>query len=207
MFDLQSATKHLAAGIPACPETAVAYWYLHGLVAAREAYRFGGSPESLQLVALAMAELATRAGEVPAAEIARVVLQAASSAAQSEREEMGLFLTQALDLERKQFAAGLPGAPIVSAHEVAGDLWLQVHRYDDANSAYRTALALVGPTPRVELGLARTNFRLGELRAACSRYGVVVASWPDAGADRPELREARAFLRRGECRSEPEPRR
>ena len=48
------------------------------------------------------------------------------------------------------------GAPIVSAYEVAGDLWLQVHRFDDARRAYVTAAEQVGSTRRVTLGLART---------------------------------------------------
>lgn len=207
VLDLRGATTRLSQGIKECPQTAVAYWYVHGLIAAREAYRFGGSPESLQPVALAMAELEARAGEVPAAEIARVVLQAASSAAQSEREEMGLFLTQALDLERNQLAAGLPGAPIVSAHEVSGDLWLQVHRFDDARRAYVVADEKVGSTRRVTLGLARTASRLNDLPAACEQYRALVSGWPKGGGEPPELNEAHRFLGRPECRRPPASRR
>lgn len=201
VLDLQGATTRLAEGIAGCPETAVAYWYVHGLIAAREAYRFGGSPESLEPVQLAMAELASRAGAVPAAEIARVVLQAASSAAQSEREEMGLLLEYALTLEGKARSAGLPGAPIVSADEVAGDLWLQVHRFDDARRAYVTAAGQVGSTRRVTLGLARTASRLADLPAACDQYRTLVSGWPKTGGEPPELTEARTFLRRSECRA------
>jgi hypothetical protein len=207
VFDLKGATTRLADGITACPETALAYWYLHGLIAARDAYRFGGSPESLEPVRLAIAQLESRGADVPAAAIAKVILQAASSAAQSEREEMGLFLTQALDLERKQLSAGLTGAPIVSAHEVAADLWLQVHRFDDARRAYVTAAERVGSTRRVTLGLARTAFRLGELPVACDQYRVLATEWPKAAGAPPELSEAHTFLRRPECRMSPASRR
>ena len=201
VFDLKGATTRLADGIAACPETAAAYWYLHGLIAAREAYRFGGSPESLEPVKRAMAELEPRARELPTAEIARVLLQAAASAAQSEREEMGLFLEYALALEGKARSANQGGAPIVSAYEVAGDLWLQVHRFDDAQRAYVTAAERVGSTRRVTLGLARSAFRLGALPKACEQYRILVSGWPKEGGDPPEASEAQAFLRRPECRN------
>jgi len=207
VLDLQGATTRLAPGIAGCPETAVAYWYVRGLIAAREAYRFGGSQESLEPVTLAMAELESRAREVPAAEIARVVLQAASSAAQSEREEMGLLLDFALTLEGKARTVGQAGAPIVSAYEVAGDLWLQVHRFEDARRAYLTAAERVGSTRRVILGLARTGSRLGDLPAACEQYRVLANGWPQAVAEPPELTEAHTFVRRPECRTSPASRR
>ncbi len=200
-FDLRAAMTGLAADLSTCTETSVAYWYLHGLVAAREAYRFGGSPESLEAVNVAMAQLAERSQESAAAEIARVVLLAASSGAQSERDEMGLFLKHALALERQQRSAGLAGAPIVSAHEVAGDLWLQVHRFEDARRAYLEAATQIGTTRRVTLGLARTAARLGDFRTSCERYRVLVGGWPQRGGEPPELIEAQMFLRRAECRA------
>jgi hypothetical protein len=207
VLDLKGATARLAGDLSQCAETAVAYWYLHGLISAREAYSAGGSPESLEPVKAAIDQLAMRAGGMPAAEIARVVLLAASSAAQSERDEMGLLLVHAIDLEQRQRSAGLPGAPIVTAHEVAGDLWLQVHRFDDARRAYTAALTQVGPTRRVILGLARTALRQGDVPGSCVQYRKLVGAWPPrAGGDPPELREAAAFLRRPDCRMESTPR-
>ena len=200
IFDVQGAIAVLAADLSSCSGTFVPYWYLRGLVAAREAYRYGGSPESLEPVKIAIERLAAR-NEAPPAEIARVLLLAASSAAQSERDEMGLFLEHALSLERQQRSAGLPGAPIVSAYEIAGDLWLQVHRFEDARRAYLDAQAQIGRTTRVTLGLARTAFRLADLPTACERYRGLVSSWPLRGGEPPELIEARTFLRRPECRA------
>jgi hypothetical protein len=206
VLDLHGAISALAGDLSSCPETAVPYWYLHGLVSARDAYRFGGSPESLEPVKLAIDQLAAYAPQMPPAEIARVVLLAASSAAQSEREEMGLLLEHALSLERQQRSAGLPGAPIVSAHEVAGDLWLQVHRFEDANRAYMTAAEQVGLSRRLILGLARTALRAGDLHESCKQYRALVGAWPRSGGEPPELTEARTFLRRPQCRMESTPR-
>ena len=201
-FDFRGAMASLAGDLSTCGETSVAYWYLHGLIAAREAYRFGGSPESLEPVRIAIAELAARSQDSVVAEVARVVLLAASSAAQSERDEMGLFLEHALDLERQQRSAGLTGAPIVTAHEVAGDLWLQVHRFEDARRAYLDAATQIGATRRVTLGLARTSARVGDSQTACEQYRNLVNGWPQRGSEPPELIEARTFLRRPDCRAQ-----
>jgi hypothetical protein len=132
--------------------------YLRGLDAAAEAYRQGGSAESLVPVNEAIAALDGLAlGRPGPAEIARLVLVAAGAAAQSERDEMGAFITHAVEMELLQRAAGQPGAPGVSALEAAGDLWLRVHRYEDAARAYERAAMYLGMTPRIAAGLARAR--------------------------------------------------
>jgi hypothetical protein len=101
------------------------------------------------------------------AEIARNVLLAAVAAAQSERDQMAIFLAHAKQMESLQIMAGQPGAPTISAHEAAGDLWLRVHRYEEARQAYLDAFKTIGPTPRTLLGLARADARLKDGPAAC----------------------------------------
>jgi hypothetical protein len=132
--------------------------YLRGWDAAEAAARVGGSPESLAPVRDAIATLERMAGGFHGpAEIARFVLAAAADAAQDERDEMELFLTHAVELERVQLDAHQPGAPVITAHEAAGDLWLRVYRYDEAKTAYEHAKAVIGSTPRIESGLARAQ--------------------------------------------------
>jgi hypothetical protein len=174
----------------------VAALYLAGLMAAREAYRAGGSPESLVPVRQAESRLAEAAAAGrPVAEIARVLLMAAAAAAMSERDEMGTLLTHATELERLRIAGGVPGVPGVTAHELAGDLWLQVHRFEDARAAYRQAADLTGLTPRIASGLARTAVRLQDTAGACEAYRSLVRLWR-APREAPEVVEARAFLDR-----------
>ena len=160
-FDLPGAAERVRDPAAAdCERTLVAAWYLEGLSAALEAYRRGGSQESLAPVRDAIGALEKISGQRPGVpEVARLVLIAAAAAAQSEREEMGAFLTHALEMESLQFAAGEPGAPVLSAHEVAGELWLQVHRFEDARTAFERAMAQVGTTPRITAGLARAAAR------------------------------------------------
>jgi hypothetical protein len=132
--------------------------YLRGFAAAVEAYDQGGSDESLVVVRDAIAALEKVSGGKPGpAEIARLVLVAAAAAAQSEREEMGAYLTHATDMEMLQIAAGQPGAPGISALEAAGDLWLQVHGFDEAIRAYERAAAVLGMTPRIAAGLSKAR--------------------------------------------------
>jgi tetratricopeptide (TPR) repeat protein len=164
-------------------------------VNAQAAFRQGAPPESLTSVRQAIASLeAIAKGRPGTAEIARLVLQAAAAAAQSERDEMRLYLESAIQMERVQRAAGQAGAPLVSVSEAAGDLWLQVHRYEDARRAYEEAVEQVGFTARVLAGLARSAERLGDMPAACTAYSQLLALW-GARQTRPQpIAEARAYL-------------
>ena len=131
----------------------VARVYAEGLTAARAAYAAGGSPESLAPVMRAVAEL--ERGRGIHAEIAAVVLRAAAAAAQSERDELALLIEHAVRLEAVQLEAKQPPLPGVTAHEAAGDLWLQVHGYPESRQAYELAAARLGMTARIREGLAR----------------------------------------------------
>jgi hypothetical protein len=177
------------------PNAQIAAWYLHGLINAGEAFREGGAPDALAPVREAIASLHAHANGRPgAAEIARLALHAAAAAAQSERDEMGLYLESALDMETLQRMAGLPGAPLVSAAEVAGDLWLQVHRYEDARRAYTDAAASAGSTLRILSGLARVARRLNDAAAACANYQQLLDVWGGRPGLPVEIAEARTYL-------------
>ncbi len=200
-FDLGGAADlYFAASGQLCVDAEIAGHYLRGLAAARAAYREGGSPASLAPVRLAIAAIDARAAQSPAmAATARSVLLAAAAAAQSERDEMSLLLEHALRLEAVQIEAGQPPLPVATAHDVAGDLWLQVHRYEDAQRAFEHALQRVGATPRIMLGLARAAARLKDVPAACAHYQKLLAWW-DTRRDQPaEITEARSFVAQPGC--------
>jgi len=208
-FDLVGAAERLRTAVDAgCADAQPSSVYLRGLLAARAAYRFGGSPESLAPVRAAIDVLKSGArGASAPEEIAGFVLQAAAAASQSERDELSLMIEHAVQLEAVRLSAGLPGAPIVTAHEAAGDLWLQVHRYEDARRAYLRAAERVGATPLITLGLARTATRLKDVAAACVEYRTLATAWKRPGTEPPEITEARAFLREPACRDSSAPRR
>ena len=196
VVDLTRAVTLLDAdGARACEDAYVALLYARGLVDAQAAFSQGAPPEMLAAVRDMTTSLeAIAQGRPGAAAIARMVLQAAAAAAQSERDEMRLYLDSALQMEALQHAAGQQGAPLVSAAEVAGDLWLQVHRYEDARRAYREAAGQLGFTARILAGLARSARRLDDTSAACAAYRRLLDHWgARPGAD-AELSEARTFV-------------
>jgi hypothetical protein len=198
-FDVGGAIARLARVPADCAEARVQLWYLRGLSSAREAYRYGGSRESLEPVTDAMTELSALAAvNAAGADAARVVLLAASAAAQSEREELGLLVAHARQLERRQAR----GTLIIPLDEVEGDLWLQVHRFDDARRAYQEAVEQRGPTPRAALGLARVAARLNDAMTACREYRALMNLW-ESREEPPELTEARAFVRVPACADRP----
>ncbi len=155
--DLSTAADALRdAASRGCAEAEVGAIYLRGLIDAKEAFRQGAPPESLLPVHSAIGSLERLGqGRPGPAEVARLVLHAAAAAAQSERDEMALYLDQAERIDNLLRASGQPAAPVLSAVEISGELWLQVHRYEDAHAAFTRAASLVGMTPRVVAGLAR----------------------------------------------------
>ncbi|OFW06161.1 MAG: hypothetical protein A3I61_18480 [Acidobacteria bacterium RIFCSPLOWO2_02_FULL_68_18] len=195
-FDLAGAADLLRAAASRGDASAgVAASYIGGLLDARAAFRDGGPPDALVSVRQAIAALEAAAkGRSDSAEIARLVLHAAAAAAQSERGEMSLYLETALEMESLQRMAGLPGAPLVTAAEVAGDLWLQVHHYDDARRAYTEAGERVGATLRILSGLARTARRLNDAAGACGSYRRLLDAWGERPGLPVEIAEARAYV-------------
>ena len=173
----------------------VALVYVRGLIDAREAFRDGGTAEALAPVQEAIGSLeAIAQGRRGSAEIARLLLQAAAAAAQSERNEMRLYLETAVQMESVQHAAGLPGAPLVTAAETAGDLWIQVDRYDDARRSYTKAAERIGSSLRILAGLARSASGLKDVAAACASYRSLLDTWGARQGLPAEMVEARAYV-------------
>jgi tetratricopeptide (TPR) repeat protein len=195
-FDLAGASAQLEPeSLGGCETAQVAIRYARGLMAAQEAFRQGGSLESLSPVRQAIAGLdAISRGRPGAAAVARLVLQAASAAAQSELDEMRLYLESAIQMESLQRSAGQPGAPLVSAGETAGELWLQLHRYDDARRAYVEARAQTGGTARVLAGIGRAAQRLRDMDTACSAFRELLELWGARPARPSQITEAKAYV-------------
>jgi hypothetical protein len=179
-FDLRGALEvvHTATD---CDEAAGAAEYLEGLLGAAEAVAHGGTVDSLREVRSAIHALSRRSEQGNRRwEAASIALRAVAAASQQERAEMAVYLAEAMRVEALLLTAELPGAPLITVHELAGDLWLQVHQFEDARAAYLRAGAFVGYTPRVRLGLARTADRLDDVAGACGEYRALLEWWDGA---------------------------
>ena len=95
------------------------------------------------------------------ARYAEVAIRAAVSAAQEERDEMGLFLEHARDLSKQMALAGAAPQWPLPIDELEGELWFEVDRFPEAREAYQRATKSTG-SPNAWIGLARVSDRLGD---------------------------------------------
>lgn len=177
--------------------------FARGLGAARAAWPGGASPEAeiARRAAESLDRLAQAEGRQGRAELARVLVLAGIAAAQEERDELAVLLTHAMDLasdaegDADTPASGLPALP-VPLQEVAGDLWLQVDRYEEAVTAYAMATERHPERGRSWLGLARASIKAGAVQRGTDAYVAFLERWAEADPELPELAEARAFVAR-----------
>jgi hypothetical protein len=131
-----------------------------------------------------------RAGDLALeAEYAQTAIRAAIAAAQDERPEMELLLAHARDLTERLAARSRRALWPRPFNLLAGELWLEVDRYEDARLAYERAVT-DRATPLALSGLARALARLNRHAEACQTYGRMR---DDTG---PLRDEARAYLAR-----------
>ena len=155
-----------------CELRQVARRAMRGWSEARALAPAGGAAELLGPVRRTLEDLqASVNGSVVAleGEYAIICIRAAIAAAQDERPEMELLLTHARDLSERLAARGRPAVWPRSFNLVAGELWFEVDRYEEAVAAYdRAVRADAGALALV--GLARSQARLGRIEQACTTY-------------------------------------
>ena len=165
----------LSADAAACLPVQLAIRALRGWHQARALAPLGGAAEHLPPVRLTLDELQAirAAGEwALETEYADTCIRAAIAAAQDERPEMELLLTHARDLaERLQLRDRRATWPL-TFNLVAGELWFEVDRYEDARAAYERA-ARAEPSAVALVGLARALARLGRVEEACETFARV----------------------------------
>jgi tetratricopeptide (TPR) repeat protein len=144
---------------------------LGGWEAARRAAAGGGAPDLLVPASRsldALEELRRGDGALDA-EYAQTAVRAAMAAAQDERPEMALLLTHARDLSERLALRGRRAVWPRSFNVLAGELWLEVDRYEDARAAFERAAAAQS-SPLALVGLARSLARLGDHDLACETF-------------------------------------
>lgn len=174
-------------------------WYARGLGAARAAWPGGQGPmvavarEAAQKLD-AIAAKGGRASRTGVVELQRLGVLAAIAGAQEEQDELTLLLTQAKAIENGLLPPGQPAVPVIPIHELAGDLFMIVHRYPDARLAYEAALKRYPKRARSMYGVALATAKLGDAAAARAAYEAFLEQWKSADPDRPEVVEAKAYL-------------
>ena len=150
------------------PESDVQRIAMAGWRAARDIAPKGGAVALLGPVNARLKEL----DGIPnmSARYAEIAIRAAVSAAQEEREEMGLLLAHARDLSNQMgIGAGTPPEWPLAIDELEGELWFEVDRFAESRDAYERAAKQRG-TPNAWIGLARAADKLGDTVTACMAY-------------------------------------
>jgi len=165
--------------IEACDLLRLATMALQGWFEARALAPVGGAAELLGPVQRTLGELETfRQSDITLeAEYAEAAIRAAIAAAQDERPEMELLLTHARDLSERLQLRGRHAVWPRRLNLLAGELWFEVDRFDDARAAYERAVR-AEPSAAALVGLARTLARIGQQAAACSTYRRVTDAAP-----------------------------
>jgi hypothetical protein len=141
---------------------------MQGWTAARALAPKGGAVELLGPVNVRLKEL----DAIPnlSARYAEIAIRAAVSAAQEERDEMGLLLAHARDLSNQMgLGAGTPPEWPLPIDELEGELWFEVDRFPESREAYERATRQ-RPTPNAWIGLARAADKIGDIVTACRAY-------------------------------------
>ncbi len=158
---------------------------LEGWAEARRLASAGGAADLQGPVRRALGELARWQDGAAGLEAgyAQTAIRAAVAAAQDERPELELLLTHARDLAERLGARGRRARWPRPFNLLAGELWFEVDRYEEARAAYERA-ARSDPGAAAVVGLARALARLGRGADACAAYGRVRDEAPPALRER-----------------------
>ncbi len=111
--------------------------------------------------------------------------------AERERQALAAIERAAADEDAASYEFG-PPVVVKPAHELAGELLLDLGRPAEARRHFEQALARAPRRSLSLLGLARAAARSGDAAAARRAYADLARSWRQADPDLPELAEVRA---------------
>jgi tetratricopeptide (TPR) repeat protein len=150
----------------------------------------GGPPPAQRAAAILRAELAALlslgGGEQPSAAAATL-----GAGGDTPRQALAALERAAADEDATSYEFG-PPLVVKPAHELAGELLLDLGRPVEARRHFEQALARAPRRSLSLLGLARAASREGDAAAAARAYADLATSWRHADAALPELAEAAA---------------
>ena len=187
----EAIERRWRGGSTSCDVITLAHASLRAWSEARAVAGKGGAVDLLGPVKARLDEL--RAITNPAlaidVEYAQMAVGAAVAAAQDERPEMELLLQQARDLSERLARRERRAVWPRPFNLMAGELWFEVDRFEEARAAYERAASYDGSAAAFA-GLGRVLAALGRHDQACAAYRRVA----QAGAALAD--EAKRFLAR-----------
>jgi tetratricopeptide (TPR) repeat protein len=114
--------------------------------------------------------------------------------AAGRKDEAVKLAKEAADIELTTSAPSGPPDPMKPAHELYGEMLLEVNRPADAVGAFEQSLLRTPKRTPSLLGLARASAQAGNIGAARRHY-TEIANMPGAAAGSPAVQEAQKFLK------------
>ena len=127
-------------------------------------------------------------------EVQRRAAAAVLARVQGRNQDAVDLLRSAADLESSMDKHPVTPAPIVPAHELLGDLLLELNQPDQALKEFEGSLDAEPNRFRSLFGAARAAELAGKAGKARTFYTKLVALCVRADTERPELQQAKAFL-------------
>ena len=166
---------------------------LDGMAAAKR-----GDAASAQAAADRIAALSMEAGQH--AFVQQIITmqaketQALAAKAAGDTGRATAMMNEAIAIEDSIYALSQPPYPVIPAHELYGELLLELDRPAEALTHFTETLKRTPGRPKAIYGIARAARRAGDTRTAIERYSEFLELWKQADTDRPELADARQFL-------------
>ena len=120
--------------------------------------------------------------------------EAIAAQAAGDREGAIAKMNEAIAIEDSIYALSQPPYPIIPAHELFGDMLLEMKRPADAMKHFAETLKRTPGRAKAIYGIALAAETLGDKQIAIKRYTEFLELWKLADKDRPEITAARRFL-------------
>jgi len=162
-------------------------FYVH----TRAALDAGDRATAEALVANLNARLDADESPSEAAVVTALELDALLALDEGDADEALALLDEAVAVEDEMPLDFGPASPVKPAHELLGEVLLQLDRPDEAWDQFDAALARYPRRARALLGVARAAERAGDAETARATYAVLADIWHDADPSLPALAEVR----------------
>jgi len=125
--------------------------------------------------------------------------EAEAFAAHAAGDEEGVIekMSEVAAIEDSIFALSQPSYPAIPAHEIFGNMLMEMKRPADAMKHFTETLKRTPGRPKAIYGMARAADALGDKQTAAKRYTEFLKVWENADKDLPEIAIARRFIKGG----------
>jgi tetratricopeptide (TPR) repeat protein len=145
-----------------------------------------------------MAALSNQPGQRPLAQKVLTIqtkeAEAAAAQAGGDPEKAIAMMDEAVAIEDSIYALSQPPYPPLPAHELYGDMLMEMNRPAAAESQFAQALERTPGRPHTIYGLARSAQAQGDDKTAAKDYEEFLEIWRNADQTLPEIGLARQFV-------------